>query len=60
MSTERIIYYRGIVIIKAISASNYESDSYRIIINGIKSAIALTSLQAAHTVIDTHLKDKTR
>lgn len=55
MPTDRIIYYRGMVIIKD---NKHGVDSYRIIVNGIKSSIALTSVQAAQTVIDTHLKNK--
>ena len=55
MSRERITYYRGMIIVKDDRYSYYQ-----IIINGIKSTIALTSIQAAHNLIDTHLKNKER
>ena len=53
MSRERITYYRGMIIVKDDRYSYYQ-----IIINGIKSTIALTSIQAAQNLIDTHLKNK--
>lgn len=55
MSRDRITYYRDMIIVKA---TTWEGDKYRIIINGIKSAVALTTIQACENVIDTHLKNK--
>jgi len=54
MSTpaQRITYYRGMIITRE------TKESYRVIINGIKSAVALTGIEAAQTLIDTHLKNK--
>lgn len=55
MSRERITYYRGMIIVKDDRYSYYQ-----VIINGIKSITAFSSLQAAHNIIDTHLKNKER
>lgn len=55
MSRERITYYLGMIIVKD-DRYNY----YQIIINGIKSVTAFSSIQAAQNLIDTHLKNKER
>lgn len=58
MASDRITYYRGIIIIKDVRPDYPVTESYKIIINGIKSTVSLTTLQAAQNVIDTHLKNK--
>lgn len=59
MSRNRITYYRGMIIVSD-GNPNGEGESYRIIINGIKSAVALISIQAAQNLIDTYLKNKAK
>jgi len=52
MSRDRITYYRGMIIVKDDRYSYYQ-----VIINGIKSPMCLTTVKAAETAIDTHLKN---